>query len=68
MLNLKFKKINGENWHMNLLDSRGRLDGEIVPKPPRPVGEAPRGWHRRTEYVDGDNNLWAKGVFMGKAS
>ena len=63
-----YKKVNGEAWALDLVDDNGRLIGEVTPKLERPVGDTPRGWHRRAEYIDSDNNLWKKGVHYGKSS
>ena len=63
--NLKFKEFDGENWHIDLTEN-DRLIGEITPNVKRPVGDAPRGWHRRAEFIDDDGNIFNMGVFQGK--
>jgi len=61
----KFYEIDGEFWHENLVDD-GKLIGEVTPKVDRPVGELPRGWHRKIEFIDKDGNIFRKGIFSGK--
>ena len=61
-----YKKVNGEYWALPLVNDRGRLIGTVTPKIDRPVGNPPRGWHRRAEYIDDDNNLFKTGVYYGK--
>ncbi len=63
---LKYDLLDGEYWHIDLIDENG-LIGEVPAKLKRPIGEVPRGWHRRLEFIDEDNNLWVKGKYMGKA-
>ena len=60
----KFFEIGGEYWHPDLVEN-GELVGEIIPKPDKPVN-APRGWHRRREFIDDEGNIYHSGIFQGK--
>lgn len=60
----EFFKIDGEFWNSDLVED-GKLIGEVIPKVDRPVGELPRGWHRRKEFVDDDGNIFRRGIFSG---
>lgn len=61
----EFFEINGEFWYKDLVKD-GELIGEITPKIDKPVGEVPRGWHLRSEFIDSEGNIFNKGIFVGK--
>lgn len=62
----KFKEVNGEYWFIDLFDENGELLGIPGELPTRPVGEAPRGWHRRNEFIDEEGNIFHLGKYIGK--
>lgn len=64
--NYTFANIDGENWHMDLVED-GKLIDEPAAKITRPVGRPPQGWHRKIEFIDDDGNLFKRGIYIGKA-
>jgi len=60
-----YKKVNGEYWDNSLVRDN-RLIGDVTPGVTKPVGDPPKGWHRRLEYIDSDGNIFNRGVFSGK--
>ena len=66
---ITFGEVDGEFWKMDLLEKIGenqyKLKGETVTSPLRPAN-APRGWHRMSEFIDDQGNIFRKGKFVGR--
>lgn len=65
---ITFAEVDGEFWKMDLVEKVGseyKLKGETVESVKRPVN-APRGWHRMSEFTDDQGNMFRRGKFAGR--
>lgn len=65
---INFVEIDGENWAIDLVDNNNVLLQPVAPKVTYPVGEKPRGWHRRREFIDTEGNIFRHGIFSGNVN
>lgn len=65
---ITFAEVDGEFWKMDLVekvDDKYVLKGDTITSPVRPVN-APRGWHKMTEFIDDQGNIFRRGIYVGK--